>query len=224
MIDEKIVILLVEDNKDFARLVEIFLKKQEPEKFIVIWKDNGKAALNEVESNKNIDVILMDYFLPGMNGLEITKTLQDKKILLPIIFLTVNKDFDLAVEVMKQNVEEYLIKEEITSPLLPKTIYEVLERFRMKQKLFDYEISQKRLQIMQKVIASVVGNISGPVENVRKEVEKLKIFDTNEQAGTYIKIIYDNFQRVNEKFEKIKSLKQDKTITYIKGIKMIDLN
>lgn len=224
MREGKIVVLLVEDNKDFARLVEIFLKKQEADKFIVIWKDNGRAALEEVENNKDIDIILMDYFLPGMNGLEITKVMQDRKIFLPIIFLTVNKDFDLAVEVMKQNVEEYLVKEEITSPILPKTILEVLERFKMKQKLLDYEISQKRLQVMQKVVSTVVNNISDPIEKVKKQVDLLKEYENNESIATYLKIIRDNFERVRAKFEKIKTLKQDKTVTYIKGIKMIDLN
>ncbi|MEK7249050.1 MAG: response regulator, partial [Bacteroidota bacterium] len=121
-------VLLVEDNPDFAKLVELFLKKHEPEQFQVTWKDNGADALSELSRNSSYDVILMDYFLPGLNGLEITRALQDMLIRIPVVFLTVNKDFDLAVEVMKLGIEDYLVKEEISTPVLPKTILNVIER------------------------------------------------------------------------------------------------
>ncbi len=58
-------ILLVEDNREFANLVELFLRKHEPEKFEVTWKDNGAAALELLETDRAFQVILMDYFLPG---------------------------------------------------------------------------------------------------------------------------------------------------------------
>jgi DNA-binding response OmpR family regulator len=114
-------IMLVEDNRDFAKLVEVFLRKHEPEKFEIVWKENGKEALGEIERGQEFDVILMDYFLPGQNGLEITRLLHERHVLTPVVFLTVNKDFDLAVEVMKLGVEDYLVKEEISTPVLPKT-------------------------------------------------------------------------------------------------------
>ncbi|MBI5475056.1 MAG: response regulator, partial [Ignavibacteriae bacterium] len=53
-------VLLVEDNPDFAKLVDLFLKKHEPEQFIVTWKGNGQEALAEITRNPSYDVILMD--------------------------------------------------------------------------------------------------------------------------------------------------------------------
>ena len=43
----------------------------------------------------------MDYFMPNSNGLETIRKLYDAKITIPIIFLTANKDFRVAVEAMK---------------------------------------------------------------------------------------------------------------------------
>lgn len=223
MHENKIVILLVEDNKDFAKLVEIYLKKFEKDKFIIIWRENGPAALQEAESNKEIDIVLMDYFLPGMNGLEITKTMQEKHINLPIIFLTVNKDFELALEVLRYKVDDYLVKEEITSPVLPKSIIEILEKQKLKNQLMELEVKQKRVEVLQNIVAQVVKNISDPLQIINEQVQQLNSITDNEEVKPYLKIINDNFQRVITKFEKIKNLKQDKTITYIKGIKMIDL-
>ncbi len=223
MQENKIVILLVEDNKDFAKLVEIYLRKFEKDKFQIIWKENGAAALQEAENNKEIDIVLMDYFLPGMNGLEITKAMQEKHINLPIVFLTVNKDFELALEVLRYKVDDYLVKEEITSPVLPKTIIEILEKQKLKRQLMELEVQQKRVEVLQNIVAQVVKNISEPLQAIGTHIQKLNSNTDAEEIKNYLKIINDNYQRLVTKFEKIKNLKQDKTVTYIKGIKMIDL-
>lgn len=223
MRDNKVVVLLVEDNRDFARLVEVYLQKYEKDKFIIIKCDNGPAAIKEAETQNDIDLILMDYFLPGMNGLEITKTLMEKKINIPIVFLTVNKDFDLALEVLRHNVEDYLVKEEITSPVLPKTIFEILEKNKMKKQLLDIEVKQKRIETLQKIVSQVVKNISEPLNQLGENIQKLNNVVNDESLESYIKIINENYQRIVTKFEKIKSLNQDETIPYIKGIKMIKL-
>lgn len=223
MRDNKIVLLLVEDNRDFARLVEVYLQKYEKDKFIIIKCDNGPAAIKTAETNNDIDLILMDYFLPGMNGLEITKTLIEKKINIPIVFLTVNKDFDLALEVLRHNVEDYLVKEEITSPILPKTIFEILEKNRMKKQLLELEVKQKRIETLQKIVSQVVKNISDPLNQLGENIQKLNNVVEKDSLSSYIKIINENYQRLVTKFEKIKSLNQEETIPYIKGIKMIKL-
>ena len=94
-------ILLVEDNPDFAQLVELFLRRHQGTNFIVHWSPDGVAALKELGEHPEIDLILMDYFLPGRNGLEVTRAIRERGITVPVVFLTVNKDFDLAVEVLE---------------------------------------------------------------------------------------------------------------------------
>ena len=70
-------ILLVEDNPDFAQLVELFLRRHQGANFIVHWSPDGVAALKELAEHPEIDLILMDYFLPGKNGLEITREIRE---------------------------------------------------------------------------------------------------------------------------------------------------
>ena len=220
----KILILLVEDNKDFAKLVQVYLQRYEKDRFIVIWKENRADAMAELASNKNLDVILMDYFLPGKNGLEITKELIEKKFNLPIVFLTVNKDFELALEVMKLGVEDYLVKEEISSPILPKTVLSVIEKHSLKDKLIQLEISQQRLKAIHEMLAKVLKDIEDPLGDMSSITEGLKKRFPSDTHKTYVKIIEDNVNRIADKLSKLKSLKVDKTIQYIKDIKMIDLS
>lgn len=217
-------ILLVEDNKDFAKLVEVFLRKHEPEKFDVVWKENGTEALAEIAREPLFDIILMDYFLPGQNGLEITRQLHDQHIRTPVVFLTVNKDFELAVEVMKLGVEDYLVKEEISTPVLPKTILNVLERQELRNQLTKLEISQKRLEAIQELVVEISQQIRLPLDAMRMDVGELLKLHDSDNLKTYLTIIRDNLQRIEKKIVRLKDLKDDRTIPYIRDIRMFDIS
>lgn len=224
MENEKIRILLVEDNKDFAKLVQVYLERYAKGKFEVVWKENHADAMAEIFAKSQFDIILMDYFLPGKNGLEITKEMLEQKVKVPIVFLTVNKDFELALDVMKLGVSDYLVKEEISSPALPKTILSVIEKHRLKSQLVNVEISSQRLQAIRDTLAGVVHDFEVPLNEMISIAAGFRKRLTGSDFASYVKIIEDNVKRMEEKLEKLKSLKADKTIKYIKDIKMIDLS
>jgi CheY-like chemotaxis protein len=217
-------ILLVEDNKEFANLVDLFLRKHDRDSFQIVWRENGKRALEELDKDPSFDVILMDYFLPGQNGLEVTRQIQERGHSIPVVFLTVNKDFDLAVEVMKLGVEDYLVKEEITTPVLPKTIMSVIERKKLRDQLTSLEISQKRLEAMQEMVDKITGQIREPLDAMKVSTETLVKEHGNDNLATYVTIIRENLERIEKKIAKLKDLKSDKTVTYVRDIKMFDLS
>jgi DNA-binding NarL/FixJ family response regulator len=217
-------VLLIEDNAAFAKLVKLYLDKYEEAKIEVVWKDNGSEGIEEAERNKEIHVILMDYFLPGINGLEVTKVLKEKNIDLPVIFLTVNKDMNLAVEVMKLGVEDYLVKEEISTPVLPKTIMSVVEKRKYQLEVAELEIRKKRLEAMQELVVGISAEVTSPLKRMKESVELLLQKEHSEKAVKYLGIIKDNVTRIETKMEKLHNLKEDKTVQYIKDIRMIDLS
>ena len=221
---KKIHILLVEDNKDFAKLVQVYLQRFEKDKFEVVWKENHADAIAELESNTKFDIVLMDYFLPGKNGMEITKEMMEKKIAIPIVFLTVNKDFELALDVMKLGVADYLVKEEIASPVLPRTVLSVIEQYRLKQQLKDIEISKQRLGAIHETLSAVVHDFEIPLNEMTSISGQFKNLLKEDSQKNYVKIIEENVKRMVDKLERLKTLKVDKTVKYIKDIKMIDLS
>jgi sigma-B regulation protein RsbU (phosphoserine phosphatase) len=225
MTDSKpIRILLVEDNRDFAHLVEVFLRKHEKGQFEIVWRENGDDAIAEASSGEPFDIILMDYFLPGQNGIQITRALQQAGNTVPIVFLTVNKDFDLAVEVMKLGVEDYLVKEEISTPVLPRTILNVIERRKLRDQLTSLEIAQKRLEAIQGMVMKIAQEIRTPLDGMRASVENLTAKHASDEITSYLNIISENLARIEKKIGQLKELKTDKTIPYIKDIRMFDLS
>jgi phosphoserine phosphatase RsbU/P len=221
---EKIRVLLVEDNRDFAKLVQVYLQRFEKGRFEILWKENYEDTMKELEANRNFDIILMDYFLPGKNGLEITKVLIERKYNIPIVFLTVNKDFELALDVMKLGVDDYLVKEEISSPVLPKTVLSVIEKHQLRDQLMEAELTEQRLGAIRELLMGVVGEFERPLSEMKVLGQEVKSNFTAEQQKNYIKIIEENVDRVIDKLEKLKTLKVYKTVKYIKDIKMIDLS
>jgi CheY-like chemotaxis protein len=217
-------VLLVEDNKDFANLVQLFLKRHAGAEFVVTWCPNGTDALQQITDQPGFDIILMDYFLPGKNGIDVTRDIRERGIMIPVVFLTVNKDFNLAVEVLKLGVEDYLVKEEISTPVLPKTILSVIERQKMRDELTSLEISQKRLQVIQELVMKITGELRGPMDGMRVGVDGLLATHGEDNLRAYLVIIRDNLIRIEKKMVRLRELKTDKTIPYIRDIRMLDLS
>ncbi len=217
-------LLLIEDNENFARLVQIYLRRYHDVKFNIIWKEDGEQGITELKDNPNIDLILMDYFLPGQNGLDTTLQIRDSGVKAPVIFLTVNKDFNLALEVMKAGVADYIVKEEISTPVFPKIILGVLEKKELKERFEELEISRNRLEALQNLATEVTSEL-GPVLNEMREISnELMEKHKKENTSNYLTIINDSVQRIQSKIIKLKEIRDDKTVTYVKDLKMIDLS
>ena len=221
---EIINILMIEDNDDFGKLVELYLSQHPEYVFQLDWEKSGEDGLKVLETNVNFDVILMDYNLPGLNGVEVTSVLVQKGIAIPVVFITVNRDFNLAVETMKLGVEDFLVKEEISTPVLPRTIVSVIERVRLRKQLSALEISSQRIEAIQELVLGISQDLVTPLEAMRKNIQQLTQSQLASEMKMYLRIINENVERMQVKLGKLKSLKEDKTVQYIKNIRMIDIS
>lgn len=217
-------VLIIEDNENFARLVQIYLRRYQDVKFNTVWKENGERGLSELKENPDIDIILMDYFLPGRNGLDTTLELRDLGITTPVIFLTVNKDFNLALEVMKAGASDYIVKDEISTPVFPKILLGVLEKRELQQKFDELEISRNRLEALQSLATDVTSDLEPMLNNMQEISKELLTNYNKEKSANYLNIINDSVQRIQVKINQLKEIKNDKTVTYVKDLKMIDLS
>lgn len=100
--------LIVDDN-DIARTTLAHLAKQVPNLTIVNEYSNAIEAYNHLQYN-HIDLIFLDIEMPEMTGIELTKNLSEKDII--IIFTSSNKDY--ALEAFELNIADYILK-----PVMP---------------------------------------------------------------------------------------------------------
>lgn len=79
------VILIAEDVDTSNKFFSAALKRTNA---TLLWAKNGREAIDIVLSNSQIDVILMDLNMPGLNGFEATKKIKEIRKKIPIIVQT----------------------------------------------------------------------------------------------------------------------------------------
>ena len=217
-------VLYVSESEQDVGPVRDCLRQFEGAAFDIIWQQNAELALVFLEQEKSIDVIVTEDVLQGMNGIEFTLKLKELKYEYPVVFLTTNKDVNFAVEVMRMGVKDYLLKRDVLTHVFPQTLLRVVEEGHLKQEQKKLEIKQKRLETMQEVVVGISDKISEPLEHMKQIVSELEQDDLSEKALKYLKLIKDNVERMQGKLEKLRNLKEDKTVKYIRDIQMIDLS
>lgn len=217
-------VLCVEDAPETVHLVEMFLTRSEVAEFRVSSCSTGSAALELLGGQHDVDVILMDYHLPDKNGIETARILQDRGCDTPIVFLTVHRDMHLVREVMKLGVREFIVKEEISSHVFPQTIAAVHERQVLSHEFEELDIRRSRLEAMQEMVVTVTSEITEPLSAMKAIVQSLEGKEQEAKVSRYLGLMRENIERIEGKIEKLKNLREDKTVQYIKDIRMIDLS
>ncbi len=111
-------ILVVEDEAKLAQFVELELKY---EGYEVTIANDGLSGLTKARDN-NYDLILLDWMLPGISGLEICKRLRQTGSKIPIILLTAKDDISDRVAGLDAGADDYIVK--------PFSLEELLARVR----------------------------------------------------------------------------------------------
>ncbi len=114
-------ILVVEDNTIVYQFIELALKKT---KAYLLWTKRGKDAISTFESNKEIDLVLMDIQLPDISGYEVTKQLKKINKDIPVIAQTA-----YALEGDKEKSLEAGCDDYITKPIKPKKLLSLIDKY-----------------------------------------------------------------------------------------------
>ncbi len=122
-------------------------------------------------SNDRFDVVLLDLSLPDSFGLETLKKLQALAPDIPVVVLTGADDRDLALQAMAIGAQDYLVKDQLSAPLLERAIRYAIERKKAEVQIIKQERELNQLQLMHsekmatlgQLVASVAHEINNPV-------------------------------------------------------------
>lgn len=99
-------ILVVEDEEDLNRVIVKRLKK---ERYSVDSAFDGREALEYIEAS-DYDVMILDVMMPVMNGFELVKLMREKRIDIPVLFLTAKDEIEDRVTGLNLGGDDYLVK------------------------------------------------------------------------------------------------------------------
>jgi DNA-binding NtrC family response regulator len=110
-------ILLVDDEKDFVEMLTLRLQEIGEE---VLQAYSGQECLEKLKETE-IDVVILDIKMPGMDGIETLQEIKKRYPLVEVIMLTGHGTIETAVQGMKLGAYDFLIKpadfDELTSKL-----------------------------------------------------------------------------------------------------------
>lgn len=110
-------ILVVDDHHLIRRTLREWLSKQFPSKRI-IEAGSGEDAL-EIFLENQVNIVLMDVHLPGINGIDIVKIIKSDYPETRVIVLTVQEDKRYRLKAHEAGADGYVIKREMYSDLIP---------------------------------------------------------------------------------------------------------
>jgi DNA-binding NarL/FixJ family response regulator len=101
-------VMLVEDDQEIRNSFALIVNSS-PKFTIVSGYGSGEEAISNLQRDKP-EIVLMDIELPGINGIQTTKTIKDKLPSTDIIMVTVYEDSDLVFEALKAGASGYITK------------------------------------------------------------------------------------------------------------------
>ena len=132
-------IMLVDDEEPF---VETMIKRLTKKGLNVVGAFSGYEAIKKLESNRMIDVVILDVKMPGMDGIEALKEIKRKFPLVEVIMLTGHATVESAIDGMKLGAFDYLMKPCEMEILLSKIQEAKDKKYKHEEKIREAKIKE----------------------------------------------------------------------------------
>ena len=169
MSNKQFSILLVDDDEVDRLMVKRALKKAQftaklteakngaeaiarlkvRENNLITVSETSFSSLNSNYTNNSFDLVLLDYRLPDIDGLQLVAAIKALDLNLPLIVLTGQGDEEIAVEIMKAGASDYLAKSKIEPNYLVKAIKNAIRIHKAEQAV---ELANQRLRASNELL------------------------------------------------------------------------
>ena len=140
---EPLTLVIIEDEEAHFSLMKRSIAKEFSHASVYHFQEANTCL--ELLDSIIPTVIITDYLLPGMNGIEFLEALSQKNKDIPVIMITGQGDENVAVRAMKLGAIDYLVKSGDFFTLLPTVVEKVVRKNRLERSLLK---SEKRFQDM----------------------------------------------------------------------------
>lgn len=186
-------LLLIEDEKKLSEALSYILKK---EGYIVDVALDGETGL-EMAMSEIYDLMVLDWLLPGIDGLEILREIRMQKISIPILLLTAKDGIKDRVEGLDAGADDYLVKPFSTEELFARL--RAISRRKNKELLAEEKVTFQDLTLYP--LKSVVMKGNEPITLTVKEKSLLELLIKNNGIVVTKERIYEKVWGYNAQSE-----------------------
>ena len=187
MNNEVIKILLIDDDEDDYVVTRDLLSEARGLKHTLQWIPSYEEAIQRFCENKH-DIYLVDYRLGEHTGLDLLYKASCRGCRAPIILLTGEGDHETDLKAMKAGAADYLVKGEISAPLLERSIRYAIERKRTEERIYHMAFYDSLTELPNRILFQ----------------DRLRLAIANAERYKHMSAVLfldiDNFKRINDTF------------------------
>lgn len=127
-------ILVIDDDKGDRIACQRAVKAAWGDRVTFMQADSGERGLEVIEKHPP-NCVLLDYFLPGMNGIEVLQQIRSTKPYLAVVMIDGKGDDKNAVQAMQKGAQDYISKGNITAESIKRVSENAIEKMTLQQKV-----------------------------------------------------------------------------------------
>lgn len=182
-------VLIIDDSEDDRLLYRRALAKGEAP-YDVAEAEDGDGGLSSMKQSAP-DCVLLDYSLPGRNGVEVLKRLRTEHPFVPVVMLTGQGNEAIAVAAIQAGAQNYISKATISTETLQRAIRVAIEHCAMQRRIDDQRSS---LEIFTRALAH---DLKEPVRTMRSFLDLLIAHESvSEKGAGYVKHMRNAAERM----------------------------
>lgn len=146
-------ILVIDDDDNILKLIQLNLERSG---YNVLISENGDDGFEKIQMVKP-DLVITDFMIPGMSGLELLKKTKEEYSEIIMIIMTAYGSQRIAVEAMKNGADDYVIK-----PFIPEELLLMVEKHLENKKI------KKEVEVFKKELKKIKIN-TNKIQSIAKE-------------------------------------------------------
>lgn len=157
--------LLVVDDTPEDREVLARIFSTGPADYTVLEATDAVSCHKALQAHRQIDCILLDYSMPGRDGLHLLRDLLEQYPQIPIVMVTGQGSEGIAVDALKSGAQDYVVKNSFSSVDIRRRVEMALEHKRMERRLARQQQSLRDFtDILVHDLRAPLRSIKGPIE------------------------------------------------------------
>lgn len=160
-------VLVVDDSPEDREAIIRILAQDQINVYSVLEAHDEHSCVETLLGDTKIDCVLLDYSMPGRDGLELLRKLLEHHDSLPVIMITGEGSEDIAVDALKLGAQDYIVKRGALQTDIPRRIANAIER---KELALQIQRQQHALRDFADVL---VHDLRAPLRSIRGPIEML---------------------------------------------------
>jgi CheY-like chemotaxis protein len=204
---DKLRVLIAEDEESFLGMLTSVL--EQTNRFIVYPCESGEEAV-EAMKRARYDVVILDYRMPGMTGLNVLQWMHEQKLDTPAIVLTGAGSENIAVESLKLGAYDYIRKDHFDRDHFPILAHGVYERYLFKkeksqrdtrsEELAKELVSLESLKTSLAALAWITDSTQKKISSLTQNGDRLLTVTVNSEARQHLEHLFQDIRIECETF------------------------